>query len=298
MHIVDYMSPEKRSIESKFGQHGIAKKPERVVIVESHEQVPDIAFHFDGIFSDAAKEEFETAQKEDAKLLSAYLGIQRPVFITYRVFETRKAKQAEDPLHSVSRASARFDEMTVYRQWTSGEDSHFPHEMTHLLAHTWGEPYKWTVQLPGEDGTVEREIEMVSTSFFQEGLAVAVDELVFRRPWRMEDIDRFADDWCRYYKKDLDSITSISQFLQFKEFDALDQKIAMPLAASFVKFLIVRYGMEKFRRLYTHVRETQLLRESLTIVEAVYDKKETDVLQEWKVSIFQNLGIEKDETSK
>ena len=60
----------------------------------------------------------------------------------------------------------------------------------------------------------------------------------------MEDIDRFADDWCRYYKKDLDSITSISQFLQFKEFDALDQKIAMPLAASFVKFLIVRYGME------------------------------------------------------
>ena len=101
-------------------------------------------FYFDTNFTQEDKKLFIEAQKNDLSKICTYLQTDENLVekTTYRVFGTRETKQDADPNHSISRASARFEEMAIYRFWLgASEDSHFPHELTHLVAHKWANPY-------------------------------------------------------------------------------------------------------------------------------------------------------------
>src|SRR3990167_7434501 len=114
-----------------------------------------IAFH--GNYAKPDGLAFARAQEKDAAVICVLLGINptnlKDTIIRYKVFETREAKAAADPHHTPSRASSRFDEMAIYRVWKPDEDPRFPHELTHLIAHTLGTPYQWEADVEMADGT-------------------------------------------------------------------------------------------------------------------------------------------------
>ena len=94
-----------------------------------------------------------------------------------------------------------------------------PHEDTHLIS--------FVINTP-------------KSNFIVEGLAMYFDE----KWWGLDN-----DVWASYYKannKDL----SISNLLSNEEFDSLNCEITYPIAGSFVKYLINRFGVDKFIQLY------------------------------------------------
>ena len=126
-------------------------------------------FAFYGNYSQPDQQQFVSAQESDLGEICAYLHVNAKVVndrITYHIFDSREKKQQEDPFHSISRASARFNEMAIYRFWEPSNDPHFPHELTHLAAHTWETPYQLTTELDTWDGQeIVKTVEMVSNSF-------------------------------------------------------------------------------------------------------------------------------------
>src|SRR3990167_11531375 len=156
--------------------------------------------NFHGTYSEKDIRLFQDAQNSDLVEICRYLKTDTNLLknIRFEIFDTREKKQKADPNHSVSRASARFDEMAVYRFWLPKNDPHFPHETTHLVSHTWTKPYLLTEELDTAYGTkIKKTFEMVSTSFMQEGLAIAVDDIVFSRKLLEDKEHKLIDDWCR-----------------------------------------------------------------------------------------------------
>ncbi|OGZ39394.1 MAG: hypothetical protein A3E90_02715 [Candidatus Portnoybacteria bacterium RIFCSPHIGHO2_12_FULL_40_11] len=125
-----------------------------------------MVFNFHGSYTEDDKDAFRKAQEEDLAKVCRYLKTDSDLLVNIRfeIFETREEKQKADPNHSISRASARFNEMAIYRVWTPDDNPHFPHEITHLVAHTWAKPYIFTVELDTADNKkIKKDIEMVST---------------------------------------------------------------------------------------------------------------------------------------
>ena len=163
--------------------------------------------------------------------------------------------------------------MAIYRCWQPNENPRFPHELTHLVAHTWREPYLWQMEL----GTVE----MVSTSFMQEGLAMAIDEIVFGRNLFFDCEYKFIDDWCRKGEKYPDIVDVIN----FNGFCAFENKIVLPYTASFSKFLLKTFGVRKYKEFYVGIREIFTPGENLKIMERIYSFKEEDLLLKWRENL-------------
>lgn len=256
----------------------------------SKKYCPKILFIFRGVYSPEAQQSFIDAQYADTTEVCEYLGVTREVVpkdlkLFVLVFDTQEKKKVADPFHVGSRASARFNEMELYRVWMQDEDPHFPHELTHLIAHTWGEPYSWVVELKDSETGKEyqRATMMVSTSFFQEGLAIAVDELQFRRSWRD---GKFADELCREYEREIREIESLEQCINFSDMNMFPDEVIMPFAGSFVKFLIQTFGMEVFRGLYVSVRETDSPWENVSEIERICGISEKELLLQWRESFF------------
>lgn len=242
-----------------------------------------LSFSFVGQFTQEQKETFQRAQREDFSKLLDVMHIEsgKEPSMTFQVFDTREKKQAADPLHSLSRASARFRERAVYRYWQGDADPHFPHEMTHLFAHSWAEPYVWVVELPEGANVVEREIEMVSTSFFQEGLAIAIDESRFGRMWLGSPSGEKLETWIRRNWESCSHLT-ISGSINFEGFNAMSDDTANAFAGSFSKYLIERFGLERYKELYIQVRETNSVLQNRQILESVLGETETVLVDHWK----------------
>ena len=96
-------------------------------------------YNFNGFYTQEEKRDFQSAQEEDLKKICIFLKTNTDKLknTSFEIFDTREAKQKCDPYHSVSRASASYGETPIYRFWQVAEDPHFPHEITHLVAHTW-----------------------------------------------------------------------------------------------------------------------------------------------------------------
>jgi len=239
-------------------------------------------YHFHGQYSEEDKKLFTISQEEDIQKICGYLktplvSVQK---ITFEIFDTREGKQDADPNHSISRASARFKEMTVYRFWLPTDDPHFPHEITHLVAHTWSRPYILDTELDTWDNKkIQRKIDMVSTSFMQEGLAIAVDDIVFERKLMEEGELKYIDDWC---KEQLDKMPSLTQAINLDGFGKFENKVVIPFAASVCKFLLKQYGLEKFKNIYVSLKETQPAGENIAIIEKIYAMSEQELLDKWK----------------
>ena len=256
----------------------------------SKKYCPKILFIFRGVYSPEAQQRFIDAQYADTTEVCEFLEVTikktlKDLKLFVLVFDTQEKKKVADPFHVGGRASARFNEMELYRVWLQNEDPHFPHELTHLIAHTWGEPYSWVVELKdSETGKkYQRATMMVSTSFFQEGLAIAVDELRFQRPWRD---GKFADELCREYQEKIDEIQSLAQCVNFSDMNTFPDAMIMPFAGSFVKFLIQTFGMNVFRRIYTSVKETDQPRQNISEIEHACGMDEKELLRGWREVIF------------
>lgn len=243
-------------------------------------------FDFSGEYSNIDRNRFISRQKNDFNKLCFYLMPSQASIpqITYRIFNTKDGKQQADPNHSISKASARLKELAIYRFWDPKENPSFPHKITHLIAHTWSAPYVFNVELDTADGQkVVRDIDMVSTSFMQEGLAIAVDEILFQHTLREGDQQKYPDDYCRQYAEQLPS--SISQVINLKGFGSLPNEIVVPFAASLSKYLIGEIGIERYKELYIALKETLSPDENLKIFESVTNMKEKVLLSKLKQSL-------------
>lgn len=242
-------------------------------------------YKFDGSYSNKDKELFKSAQEKDLNKITRFLKtpFKYTARIKFEVFDTMEGKQNADPNHSISQASARFKEMTVYRYWKPNDDPHFPHEITHLVAHTWTKPYKWRIELDTwDDKSILKTIEMVSTSFMQEGLAIAVDDIVFKRKLPEEGRHKFIDDWCR---EQLDKVPAIIDVINFEGFGSFENKLVVPFGASLSKYLIQTIGLEKFKQMYVSVKEINSPDINVEVLEKIYGQKSKDLLENWRLYI-------------
>lgn len=226
------------------------------------------------------------AQEADLIKICGYLQT-NPGKLTrakFEIFDSREGKQEADPNHSISRASARSSQMMIYRFWLPEEDPHFPHETTHLVAYTWGEPYSWEVELDTWDGKkLKKMVTSVSTSFMQEGLAIAVDDIVFGRELLEEGELKFIDDWCREQKEQMPK--SLVGIINLDGFGSLPNKVVVPFSTSFSKYLLQMFGMDKYKEMYIALRETNTPEENIKSIERVYQQKENELLKGWVRSI-------------
>ena len=250
----------------------------------SEQETSGIEFNFHGNYTSENKASFQAAQESDLSEICQYLDTGLLAGIRYEVFDTREGKQQADPNHSISRASARFDENAIYRFWETKDDPHFPHEITHLVAHTWTEPYELTEELDTAYGTkINRTFKMVSTSFMQEGLAIAVDDIVFKRKLQEEGEPKFIDDWCR---GQIDKLpTSLTQVINLEGFDSVENKVVVPFAASLSKYLLLTFGIEKYKKMYVGLRVSATPEENVGAIETVYGLSEEQILNQWRESL-------------
>jgi hypothetical protein len=245
-----------------------------------------MTFNFHGHYSPKEKKQFKIVQVGDLKKVCKFLktdlrGLEN---IRFEVFDSREGKQEAGPHHSISRASARFSEMTIYRFWPPTVDPHFPHEITHLVAHTWTEPYLLKTELDTWDNKkIKKVVEMVSTSFMQEGLAIAVDDIVFGRKLMEDGELKCIDDWC---KEQMGQMPSLEQTINLDGFGSLPNKIVVPFSASVSKFLLKKYGVDKYKQMYIKLKETISSQENIKIIERVYGLKEQELLDEWRISLL------------
>lgn len=245
-----------------------------------------LVFGFHGNFTETDQHRFIEAQRKDAETIVRFLQPKsdhnRNLSIKFEIFFDRADKLKADPLQSHGRAAARFKEMTVYRVWRPEEDERFPHEITHLVAHSLSKPYSFKVKLPDEDGVNrERELELVSTSFLQEGLAIATDDILFNRPWFYKDEHGSLRELTKKFYSEIKGIQVLEQVINFDGFNSHGDA-AVLFAASFVKFLIERYGLEIFKRVYMQTKETIDSKKNVRIIEKIYRKSQSDLLKEWR----------------
>jgi hypothetical protein len=242
-------------------------------------------FNFHGLYTDDDKNRFRLAQEEDKSRICNYLKTDegKVADIRFEVFDTRESKQATDPHHSISRASARFNENTLYRVWIPNDDPHFPHEITHLIAHTWAKPYVLTEELDTAYNTkIKKTFEMVSTSFMQEGLAIAVDDIVFQRKLLEEGESKYIDDWCREQLAKMPP--TLEQVINLDGFGSIENKVVVPFAASVSKYLLQKFGVDRYKRMYIRLMETNSPSENIGIIEEVYQLSGKQILSQWRKS--------------
>lgn len=243
-------------------------------------------YKFVGNYSDKDKNNFREAQEEDLIKICNFLQTHNSKLnqIYFKVFDTREGKQQADPNHSISRASARFDEMAIYRVWTPDDDPHFPHEITHLVAHTWSKPYLLTENLDTAYGTkIKKTFEMVSTCFTQEGLAIAVDDIIFNRKLLEEGEHKYIDEWCR---EQIDQIPhDLPKVINLAGFDNLPNKVIVPFSASFSKYLLNNFGVEIYKHVYIDLKETNSPQKNVKIIESWYRMTAHNLLKKWKETI-------------
>ncbi|MFH1561187.1 MAG: hypothetical protein ABID04_01245 [Patescibacteria group bacterium] len=242
-------------------------------------------FNFTGSFSKTSRDLFKIAQEKDLEKIADYLEAPLEVVkdIKFEVFSSRERKQDSDPFRSISRASARFAEMTIYRYWEPNDDPHFPHEITHLVAHTWEKPYIFPATLDtADEKEIKRNVEMLSTSFLQEGLAIAVDEIIFNRKLLEGGERKFSDEWC---KENNNKIPALRECINFDGFNSFENKVVVPFTASLVKFLLTNYGLRMFKKAYVETKEIYSSLTNVKIVESIYAKNEDELLRDWRNSL-------------
>ena len=244
-------------------------------------------YFFQGQYSLNQKNKFIKAQNDDWLKLKTFLQTENNKLdqIKFYIFDTREAKQTADPAHSISRASARFAEFSIYRFWQIDQDPHYPHEITHLVAHTWGNSYQFATKLDQADGSkLTAKIEMLSTSFWQEGLAIVVDELLFQRKLLENNQEKNIDDWCRLQLEQY-AADFLQEAINFDGFCSFPNDLVVPFAASLTKFLLKNFGLQLFKQLYVKASENKTPAENIALVEKIYNLNQPELFERWKESL-------------
>lgn len=250
--------------------------------------------HYFGEYPEDRKSTFKIRQEYDLQIICGYTKCDFPQQkIGMYVYPTVRAKQEADPNHSLSKASFRSNEFRIYRVWGAEmEQISFPHEVTHAVTHTWTTPYNFKTTVDTHDGQkLEIHLPIVSTAFFQEGLAVAVDELAFGYKLKQRDERKWPDEYIKERIERHQSLPTISSLILWSGFSNSETAISMPMAASFTKYLLTQYGISKFKEYYISLKEHMSIEEIEAITKQIFGVDLSELESVWKETLIINMKI-------
>lgn len=164
-------------------------------------------------------------QETSYRYIHHMLGLVMEEKINYYLFNSReevgRAIERKFGIYSPNNGCA-VSENEIYAVYNQEIKCIGPHEDTHVLAFALGRP---------------------ASSFLEEGLACAMDA----QWWGVDN-----HTWVRYYRKN-GGCPSINELLHmdWQTFGKMDCSVTYPVAGSFVTWLLLRFGREKFFQIYT-----------------------------------------------
>jgi hypothetical protein len=238
----------------------------------AHISADHFQIFFESGYTNDEKATFLAQQVNDYMVVCGFLQtLPQDKPIKMYVYLTREAKSQNDPLHTVSRASYRSLTHSIYRVWDRSKDSaSFPHEIVHAVTQFWGKPYPFSFINDTADGKeIRLTVPCVSLSFLEEGIAIAADELAFYRKLREGEEMLWPDEYVQRMLVNGVPIPPLASMLKFDDFCAHDNVVAVPMAASWTKYLLTQMTMDKYKELYVSMRENM----SIPELESVFLQK-------------------------
>lgn len=249
-------------------------------IFEDFERKQRFVFH--GRYTERQKRIFIVTQIRDLLTLCRVLKVNpEKINIVFKIFDRQDEKIKEDPYHSVSQTSARFEEMALYRVWRPSQNPSSPHEITHLVAHQWGKSYFWEREINTAKGKkIKIKTAMLSTRFMQEGLAMAIHDMIFQRKLAENKQFKTIDDWClKNYRKI--SRLKLKNVINIDGFASLPSRTVVPFAASFSKYLLENFGLKAYKKMYGAIKEIYPPAKNVKIIERVYGTSVDNLMKEF-----------------
>ncbi|MDP2703953.1 MAG: hypothetical protein Q8P01_02055 [bacterium] len=211
-------------------------------------------FHF---FPDsvAAKDidAIKTRQESAYQKIITFLGVPVPKRkISYYFYPNEVTKTAlmGDPWY----AQSIYDEFRVHVLYTETVKPIGEHEDAHLLSLPWG----------------------LSIGLFQEGLA----EHFSCRNWEGRDHDECVREG--YKRGVLPSVTELMDHISWSASADEHAIYFYSLAGAFTKFLIKKFGKEKFRELYQNTNREKSAKENAVVFAGVYGAEVEEVETPWR----------------
>jgi len=194
-------------------------------------------FHF--LFSSIVEKEIKNIIKEQEKwysLITKKLKIKNSRKINYYLYPSRALK--EKLTGNSGNAHTNWDDFSVHAIYSKNLKVIGPHEDTHLLTLKWG----------------------ISIGFLREGLAEYLHS-----DWH----GKSHNYWAQKYKKE--NKFEFEKLFDNDYFYSLNPNISYPLAGSFVKYLINKFGLEKFKKIYGFLSADKKNDENLRLFERNYN---------------------------
>jgi hypothetical protein len=190
-------------------------------------------------------------QEKEYKSILAYLGLNNRKKIKYFLYpgNTTKAKNVGDD-GNANTIRNKFEIHAVYNNEVKCIGAH---EDTHLLSLPLG----------------------LSVKLFREGLAEFMSKTWHGQPHNF---------WVRKYLIE-NKIPDLSVIIDDGEWDKINDLVSYPCAGSFVKFLIRKFGKEKFFELYKNMNPKKKPQNNLKKVFEITGKTIFELQKEWEHKI-------------
>lgn len=233
--------------------------------------------HFDIYYfkdSTAEKEIDKIAnQKEKGlKQICQFLGKDSDVRIRVVLFESRESKHQETGHQGMGWAFGN----TIVEVYNSKEQLDPYHETTHILINPYGNP----------------------PALFNEGFAVYISELL--GAYALEDLS--GGQLSIYERtrelKNKSEWIDLQQLITYTEIGSLESRppISYPEAAAFVKFLIDKYGKDKFFKTYKTLKNSNkkaIQQQNIKKLQRIYGKSLAELENEWENTFSEDKSDEK-----
>lgn len=219
-----------------------------------------IFYYFKNSLAERGIDKIAERKERDYKKIVNFLGIDIRKKIKYYLYPSMKIKK--ELMGDDSLGNAIWQEVLIERNRVKSKrfEIHVvysrkykfigPHEDTHLLSLPWGLPIY----------------------LFQEGLAQFMEG-----DFLGKDLDILSKEIIKRGKN-----YSISWLFDNRNWKNLNPKILYPLVGSFVKFLITKYGKDKFEKIYRKTSRSQSMKKNLKVIRKIYSKDIKKLEREWK----------------
>ncbi len=213
-------------------------------------------FYFSNSTAEREIEFIEKRQEQSYKKIIDFLEVPEPKrYIEYYLYPDKDTKR--NLMGDDWYAQAILNEFRVHVLYTEEHKPIGEHEDTHLLALSLGQ----------------------SIGFFCEGLA----EYLVGHSWHGENHDTLAIEALK--KKLLPSLNEMMEHKKWLDLDDDNIQYYYSYAASFTKFLIEKYGKDKFKILYQKTKRNNTREENNNVFIGVYDILPNIVEEEWRKNL-------------
>lgn len=215
-----------------------------------------IFYYFPGTVAEKEIDQISNRQEKAFEKIISFLKVPKPKRkITYYLYPNEKTK--EELMGDNWCAQAIWKDFIVHVLYTENIKPLGEHEDTHLLSLPWG----------------------LSIAFFQEGLA----EYMIGHGWHGENHDQMSKEALK--KGILPTVESMFDHHKWRELDDENALYYYCFVGSFTKFLIEKFGKEKFKNLYLNTSREKTKEENLSIFEDVYNLNPSEAEKRWRESL-------------